>query len=102
MKTLVTITVKANKSEITTTTLLALGGKKVEGKVAHNDVVSYCLYNYVKPGDVLTVSVGVNRAKAADTFYAGIRSLESAYNVESQFINGEYIAMIKEPKLKVA
>ena len=97
-KTVVDISVKSTWSTVTTTHTKF----RDTTQSIHKDVLIYCIENSIRVGDVVTISVGANRGAAKDCYYSIINILEAKFIVESDFIRGSYLAIIKGAKLKVA
>lgn len=98
MQTLVNIKIGNNKSDIVTSNEHSTN--VLEG--THNANITHCIHEYVCVGNVVTIETAKRGSKAAETYFAAIRGLESTFIVKADIIGKSYVAVLLAPKLKVA
>lgn len=98
MKTALTFEIANTQTVITRTTVF--NSHKTELRIlVSNEALQHTILNYVKSDDVVTMSVTKRGNKAADMLFLLSRKIEQSFEVASEFIKGEYLAIVSKPKM---
>lgn len=100
MKTEINFKIANTKTVITLTTYFK-GHKTEQSMIVLNDGLQFTVNNYVKADCMLTMATSKAGNKAADMLFLLVRKVESAFNIVSDWANGEYLAVIETPKFNV-